>query len=280
MSFKNLALFFIIIIFTNNCSSKKEEIITKIPKDKIEVQMIKAYEAGLKAFDNQDYLEAAKKFTEAELYFPQSAWAPKAALMSAYSYFYDGYNNDSIYQLERFIKTYPNSNRIEYAHYLLAMSYYNKIVDAKRDITPLIQSKKKFQYVVKNFPNTEYALDSKFKLDLIEEMLASKEMFIAKHYLKKEKWIPAINRLKYIVTEHETTIYVEEALFRLVEIYYMLGLIDESKKYASVLGYNYQSSEWYEESYRILNKNYKNPQDKIKQQKKSKVLKKIKSILD
>mgnify|MGYP001425537550 FL=1 len=280
MSFKNLALFLIIIIFTNNCSSKKEETVSVIPKDKIEVQMIKAYEAGLKAFNSQNYLEAAKKFTEAELYFPQSSWAPKAALMSAYSYFYDGYNNDSIYQLERFIKTYPSNKRIEYAHYLLAMSYYNKIVDAKRDIAPLIQSKKKFQYVVKNFPNTEYALDSKFKLDLIEEMLASKEMFIAKHYLKKKKWIPAINRLKYIVTEHETTIYVEEALFRLVEIYYMLGLIDESKKYASVLGYNYQSSEWYEESYRILNKNYKNPQDKIKQQKKNKVLKKIKSILD
>ena len=142
-----------------------------------------------------------------------------------------------------------------------------------------MQSKSKFLFLIKNYPNTEYALDAKFKIDLINEMLASKEMYVAKHYIKKRKWIPAINRLKFIVTDYETTIYVEEALYRLVEIYYLLGLNGEAKKYASVLGFNYQSSEWYEESYRILNKDYKNPLDEIKKQKKQKIFKKVKSML-
>ena len=263
-----------------SCSKQEEKIVTILTDDKIETQMMDAYKEGLEEFNNRNFLSAAKKFNEAELLFPQSEWAPKAALMSAYSYFYDDYSNDAIYQLERFIKTYPNDQNMHYAHYLLAMTYYNNIVDEKKDITPLLKSKNKFLFLINQFPNTEYALDAKFKLDLIDEMLASKEMYVAKHYIKRKKWIPAINRLKFIVTDYETTIYVEEALFRLVEIYYLLGLNDEAKKYASVLGFNYQSSEWYEESYRILNKNYKNPLDEIKKQKKQKVFKKIKSILN
>ena len=131
-----------------------------------------------------------------------------------------------------------------------------------------------------NYPNSDYALDSEFKLGLIEETLASKEMFIAKHYIKKQKWIPAINRLKYIIDNYETTIYVEEALHRLVEVYFKIGLIDESKKYATLLGYNYLSGEWYEESYKVFNKKYKNPYKKIKKSKKTSLIKKIKSIIE
>ena len=271
-------LFFLLIILISSCSGGKDnKTVTTLDGDKIESQMMEAYKEGLKEFENRDFLLAAKKFNEAELLFPQSDWAPKASLMAAYSFYIDGYYNDSIFQIENFIKTYPQHERISYAHYLLAMSHYSKIVDEKKDIDPLIESKKKFKFVVEKYPNTDFSLDAKFKLGLIEEILASKEMFITKHYIKKEKWIPAINRLKFILNEYDTTVYVEEALHRLVEIHYKIGLIEESQKYASLLGYNYASSEWYVQSYKIFNKNYDDPYKKIK--KKSK-FDKLKSILD
>lgn len=273
----NNFLFFLLITFIVGCSSQEEKNVSILGEDSIELQMIEAYKKGMLAFEEKNFLKAADKFNEAELLFPQSDWAPKASLMAAYSYYVDGYNNDSIFQLEQFIKTYRNDKRIPYAHYLLSMSYYNKIVTEKKDIKPLIESKIKFKHVIENYPSTDFALDSKFKLELIEEILASKEMFIAKHYMKKEKWIPAINRLKFILEEYQTTIYVEEAMLRLVEIYFKLGLVDESKKYASLLGYNYGSSEWYKQSYKIFKKGYEDPYKKIKKRSK---LEKIKSILD
>ena len=277
MQILNKYLFFLLLIFIVGCTGNEEKKISIVGQDEIELQMIEAYNDGLVAFENQDFLKAAKKFNEAELLFPQSEWASKASLMAAYSFYIDDYNNDSIFQLEQFIKTYPNSSRMPYAHYLLAMSYYNKIIDEKKDIKPLIESKKKFRMVIESYPDTDFALDANFKLNLIEETLASKEMFIAKHYIKKEKWIPAVNRLKYILKEYQTTVYVEEAIHRLVEIYYKIGLMEESKKYANLLGYNYSSSEWYEQSYKVFNKNYQDPYKKIK---KSSTLDKLKSILD
>ena len=275
ISIKHLSLILIILIIS--CSSDKDKKISSVEGDQIEIQMKNAYNEGLEAYQKNDFLKAADKFNEAEILFPQSEWAPKSSLNAAYSYYVDGYYNDSIFQLEKFIKTYPGNERMSYAHYLLAMSHYGKIINEKKDIEPLIESKKNFTYVIKNYPNTDFSIDAKFKLDLIEETLASKEMFIAKHYIKKEKWIPAINRLKFILKEYETTVYVEEAIHRLVEINYKIGLIDESKKYASLLGYNYASSKWYKKSYKILNKSYDDPYKKIK--KKSKISK-IKSILD
>jgi outer membrane protein assembly factor BamD len=270
----------LLIIFIFGCSSQEEKKISILSEDQIELQMIEAYNAGIEAFDNEDFLKAAGKFNEAELLFPQSDWAPKASLMAAYSYYSDNYNNDAIYQLGLFIKTYPNNKSVPYANYLLAMSHYNKIVDEKKDLEPLLQSKKKFEFVIKNYPNTDFALDSNFKIDLIQETLASKEMYIAKHYIQKEKWIAAINRLKSIVENYERTVFIEEALHRLVEIYYKIGLIEESKKYANLLGYNYASSDWYKNSYKVFNKEYENPYKKIKKSKKTSMLKKIKSILD
>ena len=243
----------------------------------MEIQMKNAYKEALDAYEKEDYLTAADKFNEAEMLFPQSEWAPKSSLNAAYSYYVDEYYNDSIFQLEKFIKTYPGNERMSYAHYLLAMSHYGQIVDEKKDIEPLIESKKNFTFVVKNYPNTDFSIDAKFKLDLIEETLASKEMFIAKHYIKKEKWIPAINRLKFILKDYETTVYVEEAIHRLVEINYKIGLLDESKRYANLLGYNYASSEWYKKSYKILNKDYDDPYKKIKNKS---TISKLKSILD
>ena len=265
-------------LFLNNCTKNEKIEIVKIQEDKIEDQMIKAYQEGIIAFENQLYLDAAKKFNEAEILFPQSEWAPRSALMAAYAYYYDDYNNRAISELINFFKKYPNHPNTLYANYLLAMSYYNKIVDEKKDLEPLKNSKKQFEYIVENYPNTEFSLDSKFKLDLINEMIASKEMYIARHYIQKEKWIPAINRLKFIVTEYDNTVFIEEALHRLVEIYYKIGLEDESRKYAVLLGYNYPEGEWYKNTYKVHKKEYK-IQD-IKKENKKSTLKKLKSLLD
>ena len=257
---------------------KSKNEIVKIEVNQIENQMIKAYQEGIAAFDDQLYLEAAKKFNEAEILFPQSEWAPRSALMAAYAYYYDDYNNRAISELNNYFKKYPNDPNISYAHYLLAMSYYNKIIDEKKDLEPLKNSKKQFEYVVENYPNTDFSTDSKFKLDLINEMIASKEMYIARHYIKKRKWIPAINRLKFIVTEYDNTIFIEEALHRLVEIYYKIGLEDESRKYAVLLGYNYPDSKWYKNTYKVHKKNKKIID--IKKENKKSTLEKFKSLLD
>lgn len=254
---KKLSLLFsFLILLLNNCSNKSDQKIDIIKEGDLNSQMMQAYTEGMEAFDNQLYLEAAKKFNEAEIFFPQSEWAPKASLMAAYSYFYDDYNNDAINQLESFIKSYPEHPQISYAYYLLALCYYNLIIDEKKDLEPIIQSKIRFEFVIQNFPNTDYAINSSFKLDLINELLASKEMYLANYYIKKEKWAAAINRLKYVLENYATTIFVEEALHRLTEIYYKLGLIEESKKYAILLGHNYPNSEWYRNSYKIFDKNY------------------------
>ena len=209
----------------------------------------------------------------------RTPWAPKASLMAAYAWYSQNYYYDAVYELKRFIKTYPKNPDISYAHFLLAMCYYEKIVDEKKDLGPLLKAQEKFNFIVKEYPNSDYALDSQFKLDLIQDYLASKEMYIASHYMKKRKWIASINRYKTIVEQYEKTIYVEEALHRLVELYYTIGLENESQKYASLLGYNYQSSKWYQESYKIFNKNY-NKKIKVKKRKKKFItLEKIKSLL-
>ena len=200
---KLLTIFFLFcFLFFNNCSKKEKIEIVEIKDDQIEGQMIKAYQEGMVAFKDEFYLDAAKKFNEAEILFPQSEWAPRSALMAAYAYYYDDYNNRAISELINFFKKYPNDPNTSFAHYLLAMAHYNKIIDEKKDTEPLKNSKEQFEYIVKNYPNTEFSLDSKFKLDLINEMIASKEMYIARHYIKKKKWIPAINRLKFIIKDY------------------------------------------------------------------------------
>ena len=272
-------IFFIFAILLISCSGNKDKVSIIKEKD-IELQMIDSYREGMKAFNDGDVLFAAQKFNEAELLYPQSDWAPRSALMAAYSYYSQDYYGDAIYELKRFLKTYPYDPKVDYAHFLLAICYYEKIVDEKKDLGPLLEAKKKFIFIIENYPNTDFALDAQFKLDLIYDVLASKEMYIGKHYVKKEKWIPAINRFKKVVNDYETTTYVEEAIHRLVEIYYKIGLVDQSKKYASLLGYNYQSSEWYAESYRVFNKNYQDPKEKIKKKKGNFIKRKFKTILE
>jgi len=272
-------LIILIFLFLNSCSNDKKKI-DIIEEEDIELQMIDSYKEGIEALKEGDVLFAAKKFNEAELVYPQSDWAPKSALMSAYSYYIQDYYGDAIFELNRFIITYPKDKRLSYAHFLLGMCYYEQIVDEKKDLGPILKAKEEFNYILKNYPGTDFALDAQFKLDLINDISASKEMYIGKHYVKKQKWIPAINRFKTIVNNYETTVYVEEALFRLVEIYYLLGLTDESQKYAKLLGYNYLSSRWYKESYRIFNKNYESPREKIKKKKRNFIIRKFKSIFN
>ena len=273
----NRLLIFFILIFLYSCSGDKKKEIVIEEKD-LELQMIESYEAGVEALEDGDALFAAKNFNNAELIFPQSKWASRSALMAAYSYYADGYYADAVYEIERFLKTYPLDPNIDYAHFLLAMCHFENIIDEKKDLAPLIKSKKEFLFIVKNYPETDFALDAKYKLNLIDTVLASKEIHIGKYYLERQKWIAAINRFKNVIHNYDTTIYTQEALHRLVEVHYKIGLIDESKKYAEVLGYNYLSSEWYKESYKVFNKDYENPVEKIKKKKRNFIIKKFKSL--
>ena len=271
-----LVLIIFSLIFFYSCS-KETENIKLIKETDQKIEMISAYEKGMELFEIGDYFAAGKKFLEVEILFPQSEWASKSVLMASYSYYMQSYYSLAIESIKRYLKTYPNDKNKAYAHYLLAIVYYETIEGEKKDLAPLLLSKKEFNFVIKNFPNTDYAYDAKFKIDLINDVLAAKEVYIGRHYIKKKKWIPALNRFKNVLKEYETTIHVEEAIHRLVEIYYKLGMEEESLKYASLLGYNYNSGEWYKETYKIFNRKYKTSIPKRKKEK-SKILTRIKSL--
>ena len=272
----------IIYFFCISCSQETNNK-SVINEKSLDLQVLEAYQDGMNELENGDVLFAAKKFNEAEILFPQSKWAPKAALMAAYAYYSQNYYGDTIAELERFLRIYPKHKNLDYAYYLLALSHYEQIIDEKKDLQSITNAKRIFNIIIKDYPNTEYALDAEFKIELINDILAAKEMYIGRYYFDKKKWIPAINRFRTVIDDYESTIYTEEALHRLVEVYYTLGLEDEAKKYAKVLGYNYQSSIWYEKSYSIFNKTYiKNKRDKFKKKNKKSnvVLEKFKSLLE
>ena len=273
--FINLIL---IILFCFSCS-KKEIKKSVINEKSLELQVFEAYEEGVESLEKGDVLFAAKKFNEAEILFPQSDWAPKSALMAAYSYYIQDYYGDAISELIRFKKVYPKHKNLDYVNYLLAICYYEQIVDEKKDLQAILKAKESFLFIQANYPNSEFALDAEFKIDLINDILAAKEIYIGRYYIEKKKWIPAINRFRTVIDNYDTTIYVEEALHRLVEVYYVLGLKDEAEKYANILGYNYGSSKWYEITYGLFNKKYITR--KIKEDKnKSSIINKFKSLFD
>ena len=253
--FRALYLLFFLLILVS--CSKKDLKDSVIKEKSLELQVLEAYDIGKDALESGDVLYAAKKFNEVETLFPQSDLAPRSALMAAYSYYIQDYYSDSIAELERFIKVYPYYKDISYAHYLIGICYFEQIVDEKKDLQSIKNAKVKFDFVLREFPNTEYALDAEFKITLIDDILASKEMYIGRYYFKKKKWISAINRFRTIIDDYDTTIYTAEALHRLVEVHYTIGLIDEAEKYAQLLGYNYGSSEWYQNTYSLFDKNYK-----------------------
>ena len=281
MKLENLLKLILITLIFFSCS--KQEVIKSIIKEKnLESQVLEAYREGMESLEGGDVLFAAKKFNEAEVMFPQSEWAPKAAIMAAYSYYTQDYYGDTIAELERFLRVYPNYKNLSYVYYLLAISYYEQIVDEKKDLESISLAKKYFETLIFKYPNTEYAIDARFKIDLINDILASKEMYIGRYYFNKKKWIPAINRFRKVVDDYETTIYVEEALHRLVEVYFHLGLKNEAQKYAKVLGYNYKSSKWYENTYAVFNKRYvvKDKKNIDENEKKNSLVRKIRSLFD
>ena len=277
MKLLNFLLILFIILGLISCAEKKEKI-SIIKEENLEKQMIEAYNEGLKEFNKGDVFFAAKKFNEVELLYPQSIWAPRSTLMAAYAYYSQLYFMDAIFELERFLDKYKNHPNTDYVYYLIAICHYNQIVDEKKDLGEIIKAKNYFNILIKEFPNTDFAEDAAFKLELIEEILASKELYLANYYLDREKWVPAMNRYKKIVNEYDTTIFIEEALYRLVELNYKIGLVDEARKYSVLLGYNYQSSEWYERSFKILNSNYKKTNIKKDLKKQKSLLKKLKDL--
>ncbi len=270
---------FFVLIFNISCKSNDNKNSEVIIEKELDLQMIDAYEEGLRLLEYGDGLGASVKFSEAELLFPQSIWAPRSSLMAAYSLYSAMYYLDAIDEVERFLKTYPDHERENYAYYILAISYYDQIIDEKKDLAPLVKAKKNFEIVLNKFPNSEFAFDAELKLEAIKEIIASKEMYTARYYFEREKWVPAINRYKTILTDYETTIYAAEALHRLVELHYRIGLEDEAKKYAVLLGYNYQSSEWYEETYKIFNTDYEKISLRKKKKNKKTTLEKLKSLI-
>ena len=274
-------IFVLTFILNISCSKdiKRESII--IEKN-LDTQVLEAYKEGMKSLEEGDVLFAAKKFNEVEILYPQSEWAPKSSIMAAYAYYTQDYYGDAEAELKRFLRVYPRYRDMDYVYYLLAISYYEQIVDEKKDIQSLINAKEYFELLINEFPNSTYVLDSNFKLDLINDILAAKEIYIGRYYYDQKKWIAAINRFRSVVDDYETTIYTQEALHRLVEVYYTLGLINEAKKYAELLGYNYQSSIWYEKSYIVFDKKYEeNKKKRMKIAKeKNNFLKKIKSLFN
>ena len=249
-----LLIIFIFILTLFSCT-KKDTGEIQLPSTKQEAMEV--YKDALKSMEEGQFLIASEKFDKSESLLPQTIWAAKSALMSSYCLYTISFYDEAILNLKRFKKLYPADQNMDYASYLIAVIYYEQILDEKKDIEKLIFTKKAIEDFLKKYPNTDYAMDLKFKLDLVINQMAAKEISIARFYIQNEKWIPAINRLKIVVDEYDKTIFVEEALFRLVEIYYRIGLIEEAKAAASLLGYNYNSSEWYEKSYTVLNKNYK-----------------------
>jgi len=251
---QKIFLIFILALSLNSCSKKEAEY---EPKNK--VNPYKLYKEGFEEFEKGNYFYAEKKFTEAELNFEIVDFAAKSSIMSSYSLYGINFYSDALNNLERYLKKYPTDRNVMYAHYLIAIIHYEQIKDEKKDLQPLLDAKSKIIFFLEKYPDTDYAIDLQFKKDLIQNQLAAKELFVAKYYISTQKWVPAINRLKVIVNDYQKTIFIEEALHRLVEIYYYLGLTEESKKYAKILGYNYNSGQWFEQSYKVLNKDYKIP---------------------
>ena len=249
-------LILLLSVFLLLACSKKDN--TKIISEPDEREIVVSiYAEAVEALKKGDAFYATKKFKEAESLLPQSEWAAKASLMASYAEYSRNAFSNSIFGLERHIANYPADKNIPYAHYLIAICYYEQILDEKKDLQPLVQAKEKFEFIMLTYPETDYATDARFKLDLIIDQLAAKEMSIARYYMQTEKWIPALNRLKIVVEKYDKTIFVEEALHRLVEVYYKIGLVEEAKQAAAILGYNYQSGKWYERSYKVFNKKYK-----------------------
>jgi len=250
---KKIPFIFLIFLFVINCSLSDDKVLVPAPKERISLPKLWRY-----AMDelNEGKAEAAvEKFKMVEKDYSYTEWAPKSLLMMAYVYYEANRCSDTFSILERYVKYYPNSSERIYVEYLKGVCYFEEVSEFSKDQEKTIKAIDQFKLLIKNYPNTEYAENAKYKLDLLYDLMAGKEMYVARYYMDKKKWAASINRLKTIVDKYQTTIYIEEALYRLVEIYHTLGLEEDATKMASILGYNFNSSEWYKKSYLLVSTN-------------------------
>ncbi len=212
------------------------------------------YNQAAAEMDSRDYDTAILLFNEVERQHPYSEWARKAMVMTAYSHYRRRDYDEAISASQRYISLHPGGSEAAYAYYLIAISQFQQIVDVGRDQGMTEQTKVSLQDVLRRFPDSEYARDAQLKLDMVNDQLAGKEMQVGRYYLKRRNYVAAINRFRAVVVEFQTTRHGEEALFRLTEAYYALGVVNESQTAAAVLGHNYPDTQWYKDAYSLLNK--------------------------
>ena len=263
------------LIFIHGCSPRDKTIFAD-PKTVIPLE--KLYTEAYLSFENNNYRDAINLFREVEKnYSFNTEWASKSLLMRGYIYYEVSRYVESLEILKKFKTRYAGNKNIDYVEYLIAMCLFEQINIIALSQENTLLAERQFKKIILNYPNSKYAEDSKFKLDLIQDQLAGKEMYVARYYIKREKWGPALIKLNKIIKYYETTVYIEEALHRLVEIHYKLGNIPAARKYASILGYNYNDSDWYKKSYNIVeNKNLPTGKEKQKKSLKEKLKKIIK----
>lgn len=244
-SFLPLAAPLLALSLLTACSSDDEEVYVESPVEQL-------YNDGHNALLAKEYAEAAQKFDEVERQHPYSIWATKAQLMAAYAHYENEKYDEAVIALDRFIQLHPSNKDVPYATYLKGLSYYEQISDVGRDQLMTDEAQKTFKDLIKRFPNSKYARDARIKLDLTIDHLAGKEMEIGRYYTSRNQCIAALNRFKSVVQKYQTTTHVPEALHRMIECYLQLGLEDEAKRTAAVLGHNFPGSEWYLDSYQIV----------------------------
>ncbi len=227
-----------------SCAEKKE--------DYVERPVENLYNSAMDELQDGEYTKAAKDFDETDRQHPYSVWATKAQLMSAYTLYQQGKYDNSIVAADRFIQLHPGHRDVAYAYYLKALDYYIQITDVGRDQKTTQQAMNALGEVARRFPDTKYARDARLKMDLARDHLAGKEMDIGRWYETRGDYLAAINRFKRVIDEYQTTTHVPEALERLTECYLALGLSDEARRTAAVLGYNYPGSRWYQDTYALV----------------------------
>tara|TARA_B100002051_G_scaffold34091_1_gene27296 strand:+ start:2040 stop:2888 length:849 start_codon:yes stop_codon:yes gene_type:complete len=251
----------LIFLIVFSCSSKKIEEIEYVEREVDEI-----YNSAIDLMNNERFISAAEEFNEVERQHPYSIWATRAQIMSAYVKYKVQDYDMAIGAAQRYIDLHPGADDVDYAYYLIALCYYERINDVKRDQSYTVQALNSFKNLNNRFPNSRYIRDANLKIDLINDHLAGKEMDVGRTYLKLNNYIAAINRFKNVVDLYSKTSHVPEALARLTELYLYLGIYDQAKIYAAVLGHNYNNNKWYKYSYELL-VNLKNKKEGIIEEK-------------
>ena len=263
INLKKNTFFILISIFIIVTACGKDDNLIKKPEEIPPLNVL--YKAAFDLYEQGDWNRSIELFQKVETRYSFSEWAPRATLMIMYIYYEAGESIKALEYANKFKKTNPRNKNINYVDFIIALTFYERINVVSRDQTNTRAALKQFQSILKKYPNSIYAEESKYKIDLINEQLAGNEMYIGRYYMKKGKWIAAIKRFQIVINQYDTTIFSKEALHRLVEIYYRLGNINEAKKYAAILGYNFNDSNWYKKSYKIVgNKDYRIEENKRK----------------